>query len=959
MKITRGTIPAQLWAFLLLLGFTHNVFATADPGKITGKLTDKKTGEALIGVTVLVQGTSLGAVTDVEGRYVIAIAPGTYTLDYKYMGYQTKSISGVIVKAGAVTNLDIVMDEPQSKELKEVVIRGSFKQETLASLYAFQKNNASVSDGISSEVIKKSPDRNTGEVLKRVSGASIQDNKFVIVRGLSDRYNSTLVNNAPLPSSEPDRKAFSFDIVPSNLIDQIVINKTATPDLPGDFSGGIVMMKTKDFPTTRTMELSYGIGYNTISTFKDFYGSKKGGLDYLGFDDGLRKLPSSFPSTREEYVSMPRDQRLAISKDFKNTWGIEKRGTVMPSQNAQFVYGNSYDLKNDYRFGTMLSLSYRNSATINEQVRNDFNEIDYVNTGKGIPLFEYNDRIYRFNTSVGALANFAISRKNSKIAWKNIFNQTFDDSYIDRSGIFDQDYVQRNLQFEVSQKSLINTLLEGEHRLGPNNAKLTWDLSYSRTKREQPDLRRLYYEKTVEDAENEAVPFRASVPLVATSSTAGRFYSDLTENMYAGAINYQQPFKIAGQTQSFKVGLWKQYRQRDFSARIMGYIRADYTQFNTDLLTLPADQIFAPENMGPTGFIMDEITEPRNKYDASGDLSAGYIMFNNEMWSKLKLAWGVRFENYSEKLNTRLNTGPLGIRNEYNDFLPSLNASYAVTDKANIRASYSRTVARAEFRELAPFSFYNFETGIVMIGNPDLKRTRIDNLDLRYEFFPASGQIISVSAFYKRLDKPIELFVNSGSTAASKTMSYINAPEATVYGGEMEIRENLGFINNTSKVLNALTAYVNFALIKSEVDFSALDLATIKNQRPLQGQSPYLINGGLQYANANNDFLVNVLYNRIGRRLSVVGFGQYVEGKFQADYPDIYEAPRDLIDLQISKKIIRNKGEIKLNVRDLLNQRLNFYQDLNDNKRYDKANDQLINSVRFGTNVTLSFGYKF
>lgn len=951
-------LTAQLWVFLCLFGFIQNSFA-ADPGKIIGKVTDKKTGEALIGVTVVVQGTTTGAVTDVEGRYIINVAAGTYTLDFKYMGYQTKSISDVVVKAGASTNLDLIMDEPKSKELKEVVIRGSFKQETLASLYSFQKNNVSVSDGISSEVIKKSPDRNTGEVLKRVSGASIQDNKFVIVRGLSDRYNSTLVNNAPLPSSEPDRKAFSFDIVPSNLIDQVVINKTATPDLPGDFSGGIVLMKTKDFPTSRTIEVNYGIGYNTNSTFKDFYGSKKNGLDYLGFSNGDRKLPSAFPKNREDYVNMTRDQRLAISKDFKNTWGIEKRGTVLPSQNLQFVYGNSYKLKNDYNFGTLLSLSYRNSATINDQIRNDFNEIDYNTNGKGIPLFQYNDKIYRFNTSTGALANFSISRKNSKISWKNIFNQTFDDNYIARTGIFDQDYVQRNLQFEVNQKSLINTLLEGDHRLGPGNAKLTWNMSFSRTKRDQPDLRRLYYAKGINDADNEAIPYQASVPQVATPSTAGRFYSNLTENMYAGALNYLQPFKIAGQTQSVKVGVWKTYRKRDFSARVLGYVRTDYSQFNSALLNLPSDQIFAPENMGPEGFIMDEITDPRNKYDASGDLSAGYVMLNNQLWDKLKLIWGVRYENYNEKLNTADNSGPIYVRNKYNDFLPSLNATYAVTEKANVRASYSRTLARAEFRELAPFPFYNFETGVVLIGNPELKRTRIDNFDVRFEYFPASGQILSFSGFYKRLDKPIELFVNAGATAASKTMSYINAPNATVYGGEMEVRQNLAFISESSKLAQGLTAYVNLSMIKSEVDFSSLQLLTINDKRPLQGQSPYLINGGLQYANPDNDFLVNVLYNRIGRRLSVVGFGQFVGGKFQADYPDIYEAPRDLIDFQVSKKILKNKGELKLNVGDLLNQRLNFYQDLNNNKRYDKGNDQLINSVKYGTNLTLSFGYRF
>ncbi|QJB41505.1 carboxypeptidase-like regulatory domain-containing protein [Chitinophaga oryzae] len=316
---------------LLLLTLFQFIFTgtalAGDPAKLTGKVTDKKTGEALIGVTIVVQGTGKGAVTDVEGRYAFNMEPGTYTLDFKYMGYQTKSISDVIVKAGQPTSLDIIMDEPKSKELQEVVIRGSFKQETINALYAAQKNNAVVSDGISADLIKKSPDKNTGEVLKRVSGTSIQDNKFVVVRGLSERYNTTLMNNAQMPSTEPDKKAFSFDIIPSGLIDNITIYKTASPDLPGDFAGGAVKVSTKDFPDQRFLDLSLSTGYNTQTTFKDFYTAPpKGKYDFLGFDDGSRALPNAYKNAAKgNYTLLDDAEKIAIAKQFPNTYSSGKR----------------------------------------------------------------------------------------------------------------------------------------------------------------------------------------------------------------------------------------------------------------------------------------------------------------------------------------------------------------------------------------------------------------------------------------------------------------------------------------------------------------------------------------------------------------------------------------------------------------------------------------------------------
>lgn len=924
--------------------------------KIAGKITDKKTGETLVGVSVKISGTTRATSSDVEGRYTLAaLAAGSHTVEFSYIGYPTKKISDVLVTAGKVTTLDISMEE-SGETLQQVVITATAKQESINGLYAQQKNAISMSSGISADVIRRSPDRNTGEVLKRVSGASMQDNKFIIVRGLGDRYNNAMINNSPLPSSEPDRKSFSFDVIPSALIDNVIISKTATPDLPGDFAGGAIQIKTKDFPDLKNLQISYSVGYNSISTFKPFYGNSRSAMDFSGFGASSRFLPSSFPSSRQTYVNQPIDKRVALSKQFDNSWGVHNLGRTMPTQNLQLVYGNSYMFKNDSKLGLIFSTTYRNAAAISKEERNDFNEVDA--SGRGIPLFEYDDNYYSFNTTLGVLANISYIKGNNKFGLKNIFNQSFEDNYLERSGTYDLQSLQKVSQQEVNDKSLINSVLEGEHLLSQKSqSKLSWNASFSRTTNDQPDLRRLAYVKSVNDVNDSSVPYQAAVPSVATPSTAGRFFSDLDENVYGGAVNYSLPFSIKEQSQTLKLGLLKQYKQRDVSARVLGYVinTDDYTASQA-LLNLPQDQIFAPGNMAQNKFYIDDITNPANTYAGSGDLNAGYAMMTSELFSRLKATWGVRVENYIETLNTRDNSGAVNIDNNYLDILPSVNLSYALTGASNLRASYGRTVARAQFRELAPFSFYDFVTGTVKIGNTELQRTSIDNVDLRYEIYPSSGQLLSFSLFYKHLTNPIENNIISGSTAASKSISYINAPEADVFGVELEMRHNLAFLNAGSAFLRNLVFTANAAFIKSEVSFT--DAVTISNGRPLQGQSPYLINTGLQYSSPKSGLQANVLYNRIGRRISVVGFGQYSGNNFEANYPDIYEAPRDLIDLQLSKSVGK-KAELKLNVSNLLDSDAKYYQDLNTDKTYNSGSDQLINSVQFGRTISLGFGYRF
>ncbi|HMG08787.1 MAG TPA: TonB-dependent receptor, partial [Mucilaginibacter sp.] len=396
-------------AFPFLL-INSKLFAQSS-GKIAGKIIDQKTSETLIGATVGVQGTAQGAATNVDGRYVLNnLQPGRYTIIVKYIGYQSKSISDIEVKSGAVTNLDVVLQEATSTQLKEVVVKATYRQASVASLYAIQKNSVSISDGISSELIKKSPDRSTSDVLKRVSGTTIQDNKFVVVRGLSDRYNSASLDGTPLPSTEPNRKAFSFDIVPANLIENIVISKTATPDIAADFAGGNIQILTKDIPDQNFVSLGAGYSYNSQSTFKNFQSGYRNTSDYFGFDGGARELVDNFPTTKQ-VIGPPRlttQQNIQSINSLNNDFNIYNKNAFL-GQSYQFTLGNVQEIgENKNRFGTTIALTYRNAETTTPGLIRQFNNFDFT------------ENQYKFSTNVGALANFAYSFGNNKITLKNL-----------------------------------------------------------------------------------------------------------------------------------------------------------------------------------------------------------------------------------------------------------------------------------------------------------------------------------------------------------------------------------------------------------------------------------------------------------------------------------------------------------------------------------------------------------
>lgn len=970
---------------LLLLAFVlFSAAGFSQSGVIKGIVLDERNGRPMPGVTVVMDAQPTGAMTDLDGKYFFNnVTPGLHDLTFTFISYETKTVSGVEVGNGKVVVLDVTLKDA-AKDLQEVVVTSSkAKTESLRSLLIAQKNSPSVSDGISAEAIRRTPDRNVSDALRRISGASIQQNRFIVVRGLNDRYNANMINGAPLPSTEPDRKAFSFDIFPSNIVDNLVIIKTATPDQPGEFAGGIIQINTKGIPDQNFQSLSVGGGFNSKTTGKEQLYYEGGSTDWLGVDDGTRALPSQIPDYFT-FRDLTATQRAEYARYLDSDWSLHTKN-FGPNVSLQYTNGRRFSLFGK-QAGFLASISYNKSNNFFETIRRD-----YENPGPEAPSVLYAnflDKNYVEQYLAGGLVNFSVKLDaNNTISFKNLYSINSDDRVITRTGPPFQATDVNPLQLYstvrwFTSNQIYTGQLLGEHFFPKSGQRLSWLASYSNVQRDIPNLRRniyTYYNDYLDPSNPNPADLQPVASIAEGNGGAdyggGMFFSKNREN----GLNLKADFlQRIGKESEIKTGFYLHNRDRDFYARQLQYnkLNTGDATFDDSLLNLPDATIFSPGNIGITGpgtagFTLFDASKYFDSYSASAKLLAFYMMADMR-WKKFRFIYGVRMEDYTQKLRTRLSdTEWLNERENQVDVLPSANIVYALSDRNNLRLSYSQTVNRPEFRELAPFGFYDFTTQFFTSGNPGLEIANIDNYDFRYEMYPGRNQLFSVSAFYKKFRRPIELIAGVNN----KEVSYQNADSAENYGAEVEFRTVLGSLFGASDEswLSDLTVFSNLSVIKSKVDVSNLASSSdTQKERPMQGQSPYVFNGGLQYTQDATGWSVSVNVNRVGNRIAVVG-------NTEAE-PDLWEKARTLLDAQIAKRFLNRKLEIKCNVQNLLDQELIFYQNKNGGKNVsgisglangiftgDKQNadgyqagvDDLVWSSKFGTTVSLSIQYNF
>ena len=909
----------------------------AQNAAITGTILDDANGSTLPGVSVMIKSLNATTSTGADGKYIFRnIAPGTYTVEFFTVDYDSKEVSDVIVKENEITDLNITLVPIKNNQLKEVVItRTKAKAESIKSLLTLQKNNSSVSDGISAESIKRTPDKTTSDVLKRISGASIQDNRFVIIRGLNDRYNAAFLNGAPLPSSEPDRKAFSFDVFPSNMLDNLIITKTASPDLPGDFAGGVIQINTKAVPDKNFESLTIGSGYNTITTFKDQKSYKGSSTDWLGYDNGTRSLPASMPST-DVFNSLSYLEKADVAKSFQTDWKISD-ARFKPNTNFQYTFGHHFDIK-DKVIGLLLSVS--NSLTNNY---NETTRADYDNSNPLLPSVitsKFSDKNYSEQVLTSALGNLSFKfNENHSITFKNIFSINSTDLVVDRFGqrdVNDPRHLSASVRWFTSNE-VYSGQVNGDHYFAAPKLKINWTGFNSTISRTIPNLRRNIY-GIADPYSNDPAQTVPKAEIADNNGGpdygGGMFFSENQESISGGKLDISKKFNFGEDfTNEIKLGVFSQNRDRSFFARQLQYNKLNLGggTFDQALLSLPDASIFAASNMGVlspgvNGFTLNEITKFYDSYTAGSKLNAGYLMFDNR-FKKFRLVWGLRVEDFTQTLNSRLTaTEDLNLDTNKVDYLPSANLIYSINKSQNLRLSYSKTLNRPEYRELAPFGFYDFTNQFFTQGNSELKRATVQNYDLRYEIYPSKGQMFTVSYFMKQFKDPIEVI----QQVNNKTISYQNAKSAVNSGIELEFRMVLSSLFNSDDApfLEDITWFSNVSVIKSKVDVSNVNSANTETERTMQGQSPYLFNSGIQYINKESGLVISANVNKAGNRIA---FGSS-EVK-----PAIWEKGRTFLDMQIAKSFFDNKLELKLNVQNILAQDLIFYQN---NPR---------NSVSYGT----------
>lgn len=970
----------------LLLSFIFSALAVhsfAQKGTIRGSVFDDATGESLIGVTIALKGTSIGAVTDLDGKFSITVDPGIYTVQVSYISFQSQLIEGLEVKPGEVTLLNNLKLAQATIEVAEVVVKAEMVRRNESSLLMMKEKSAVMVDGISSEKMEQMGDGNAVEASKRVTGVSVEGGKYVYVRGLGDRYSKTTLNGMDIPGLDPDRNSLQLDIFPTNLIDNIMVSKNFTADMPADFTGGMMNIETKDFPDQRILKISFGVGYNPFMHFNSDYLSYKGGkTDFLGFDDGTRALPSQASS---QFIPTPisgasSTQVNSFVKSFNSTLGASE-GLSLMDFSGSFTYGNQFNLKKDEtgkkKLGFIVSLSYKTDYKYYDDVR--YGEFQRYSNPDSMQLryaTVQSGRMGEQSTLLGAIAGLAYKTDRSKIRLNVMHLQSGQSRAakfkIDNDGaaVGQSGYIAYSDNLEYNQRSLTNVLLSGAHVLAANRWDLDWRVSPTISVSDDPDIRK--------------TAFTVTPTSTFFSSGAGgnpsRIWRSLNEINIPLKADVTFNYKFKQRDSKLKFGASHTYKQRDYEILFFDIqFFGNQSWTNTDPNSILNDENLYDGTPGKPNNIYYQSgnNNPNpNQYSSNINNTGIYVSNEMELFKRFKTILGVRLEYYTQRHTGRDQTYASGDlangRNLVNEkvletvnVFPSVNLIYSIKDGHNVRLAYSRTVARPSFKELSfaqiidpitnrifngsLFSYTN-ESGVTT-WDGNLKETDIDNLDLRWEYFLKHGQMLSVSGFFKHFANPIEL-VRIPEQQTSTEFQPRNVGTGYVFGLELEFRKNLDFI---TQVLADLSISANVTLAQSLLNMSQVEFDARKNfertgenissVRRMAGQSPYVINAGISYGNREIGLDVGVFYNVKGPTLEIVGIGLY---------PDAFSEPFHSLNFSINKKFGKEQRTVvDLKVANILNDRVEtFYRSHN-------AERQVFSSINPGVSFGLGVSHTF
>ncbi len=964
---------------LTLLLFALPTLMLAQKGTIRGQVIDGENGEPLFAGNAVIKGTQIGTTTDFDGFYELMAEPGTYQLEISFIGMSSLIISDVVVKAGEVTVVDPVTLQPASSELAEVVVTTEAVRNSEAAIVTVKRKSTNLIDGVSAAKLRKTGDSDAGDAAKRVTGVSVEGGKYVYVRGLGDRYTKTMLNGVDIPGLDPDKNSIQIDIFPTNLISNLTVLKSGLAELPADFTGGVVNIETQEFPTDKIFDISVGVSYNPQMHFNSDYINYEGGAtDFLGFDDGTRSIPNPNGLGDRPFFAPDADVE-SFNQSFNRTLGAESQ-TSIADYSFGVSYGNQISLESGNKFGYIASLTYDNSRLY-------YDNMEFGEFQRSIPSDEtellaattQSGKVAEQNVLLGGLVGLSYKTLKSKYKLTMMHLQNGSSrsaqlslrSYEDIPGI--SDYVAFSHNLEYNQRGLSNVLIAGEHYIDGGDWEINWKVSPTLSSLSDPDIRKTAF--SISQGDSAFDPGEGGLP--------SRLWRSLSEINNVAKVDVIRKHELFNDDAKLKFGISHTYKYRDYS--IFQYNLNELTSQNAPQIQLNGDPnaVLTDANLYSynstaddyIGFWYNPTLEPGfanpNEYQSNINNFGFYVGEEFKATEQLKAVVGLRAELFQQRHTGRDQDGANPNSTAGNvldnemvldalDLFPSANLIFAVNENVNIRASYFRSIARPSFKELSfaqildPVSNRTFNGGLfVYDGDWDgnLTSTRINNFDLRWEYFMEGADIVSVSAFFKSFDAPIEL-VRIPTSQTLRDIQPRNVGQATLIGGEFEFRKNLKFINeNWNKIaFSGNLTYTYSQVEMAPVEFNARknfekDGETVESTRQMAGQAPYIVNAGFSYDDIEKGRSAGLFYNVKGRTLTIVGSGLA---------PDIYSEPFHSLNFTFNQTFGKDKkSAINIKVSNILNDvREELYQ------AYE-AQEQAFLRYSPGTAVSIGYTYSF
>jgi outer membrane receptor protein involved in Fe transport len=927
------------WAFVLSLvalcaAAPHA--SAAGTGKIQGKIVATDNGEPVgfADVLLIPADTTMrkvGGLTNADGTYLLEAPAGRYALQIRALSYARKRIEGVVIEEGKLLPLSTALS-PEAIQQQEVVIEAKALNNTESSMLAARKKAAAVGDAVSAEQVRKAPDKDAAEVLRRVTGLSVSDGKYVFVRGLGERYSSTELDGVRLTSPEQNKRVVPLDLVPSNLLENIVVQKTYTADRPGEFGGGDVQVHTKDFPGKRTWQIAALQGTLQGTTFHDHAVYPGGSAGFFGFGATSREMPADVSGVQiPAYVPRNYGTLASLAKSFSPLWGPKTSATV-PNSGYSGTYGDEFKI-----FGHSLGIIA--SATASHSVHEQ-NEIQRFYQGAADAIvYDYNVSRSTESAQLGSLAglSFRLSPRHTLHA-RAFYTHDSDDEVrfyegadYNKFDVNNDPIHHRDARFLYLERSVLSGSVDGQHELPKLfNSTFNWKFGRSIARRQQPDRREYTYDRTYF--------FPGDTAHWVFASLGNDDFGDLKENGWGTTLTEAVPYKLGGWGNGkLNLGYDRQTKARDnFYRRFQ--ITPNALVKRTEL---PVDTIFAPggfDSTRNTGYVQDVTQNTAvvglDNYTAAQRVEAGFLSLDVPFGQRLRGNFGVRVEHGYQDVKSFALFQPENVLAEgkldNTDWLPSGNLTFALTKNVNLRAAASRTVSRPDLNELSPSANLEYVGGNLVKGNPDLERATIDNYDVRLEAFPALSEVLAIGGFYKTLHDPIEQVIRGGTP---HVLQPFNSDGGHNVGAEMELRTSLGRITRRMK---RLSINANASFISSEVEIQQKSTLLGSPRHPLQGQANYLVNGGMTYATPSGHTDCSALLSMVGRQLVALG---------STPLPDIYQRPYASLDVAANVTPIRDL-RVKFAARNLLDPKFEQVQD-----------DNIVSEYRTGRSYSFALVY--